>query len=84
MRCQYQMPYLDAHDVEHLEPPCCTAEATHVSCQPFIGTPTCGKHKCRCAKPIGSVARVGEEREGQGQEQREQDEAGDVHPGRMA
>lgn len=52
MRCQFRLAYLDAQDIEHLEPPCCTAEATHVSCQPYVGTPTCAKHACRCATLI--------------------------------
>ena len=30
----------------------CPNEATHRSCVPFINTPTCKDHKCRCAKPL--------------------------------
>lgn len=51
-RCQFRLSYYDDSDVEHLEPMNCTADATHVSCQPYIGTLTCAKHKCRCAKPL--------------------------------
>jgi len=32
--------------------PKCGAPATYISCMPFIDTPTCEKHKCRCAKRI--------------------------------
>ena len=55
MRCEFQLTYMDEQDVEHLEPPNCTAEATCVSCQPFVGTKTCEKHKCRCAKPLPQI-----------------------------
>lgn len=29
--------------------PECGEQATHVSCKPLSGTPTCPAHKCRCA-----------------------------------
>lgn len=51
-RCEYRFVFYGEDNVEHFEPPNCTAEATHISCQPFVGTKTCEKHKCRCAKPI--------------------------------
>ncbi len=54
-RCQYQvLADTDALSGEYFpgEPPNCTNEATHISCQPLIDTPTCEAHKCRCAKRI--------------------------------
>jgi hypothetical protein len=52
VRCEYQFTHYDDNGDDHLEPRCCTAEATYVSCQPFVGTKTCEKHKCRCAEPM--------------------------------
>lgn len=53
MRCEYRLTeYDDNGDELGLEPMSCTADATHLSCIPFVGTKTCEKHKCRCAKPL--------------------------------
>ncbi len=30
----------------------CGKSATHISCVPFVGSPTCEEHKCRCAKVL--------------------------------
>lgn len=43
--------YDDATD-PHPMPESCSEPATHISCTPFMCTPTCAKHKCRCAKPL--------------------------------
>ena len=32
--------------------PDCTEPATHISCTPYGGTPTCAAHKCRCAQAL--------------------------------
>jgi hypothetical protein len=32
--------------------PMCGKPATSVSCVPFLRTPTCDEHKCRCARPL--------------------------------
>lgn len=40
--------------------PKCGAPAMWVSCVPFINTPTCQQHKCRCASRIAPCANCGE------------------------
>ncbi len=35
----------------------CGKPATHISCVPFVGSPTCEEHKCRCARSIDDVGR---------------------------
>jgi len=42
-----------------LAPPECTRPARWVSCVPFMQTPTCDEHKCRCAKPIEATNETG-------------------------
>lgn len=32
--------------------PICGKPASFLSCMPYIRTPTCEEHKCRCAKPL--------------------------------
>jgi len=49
MKCQHRRQ-LDEDGFQEEED--CDKEATHVSCVPFVNTPTCEEHKCRCAKPI--------------------------------
>jgi len=57
MICQYhELDEFDLFDgqVQVGTPADCPNEATHVSCKPFLDTPTCEAHKCRCAKLIGA------------------------------
>lgn len=44
--------------------PVCGKPARWMSCVPFVRTPTCDKHKCRCAKPIQEEKPMGEQTRG--------------------
>jgi hypothetical protein len=37
--------------------PACGKPATHVSCTPYVRTPTCAEHKCRCAKLLANATK---------------------------
>jgi hypothetical protein len=58
-KCRYHIPeYYDpimgvTHPGTEAD---CDQEATHWSCQPYLGTPTCAEHSCRCASPISGTA----------------------------
>lgn len=55
MRCLYHVPeYYDpvTGDTYPGTPADCDQPATHYSCMPYVQTPTCAEHSCRCASPI--------------------------------
>lgn len=49
MKCRHRHQLDEDGFVEEED---CDAEATHISCVPFVGAPTCEEHAYRCSKPI--------------------------------
>lgn len=57
--CQWHEEH-EADDGTITTGPDCGAPAAYRSCVPHVNTPTCARHKCRCAKPIVSDPPVSE------------------------
>src|SRR6478752_888668 len=59
LTCQWHEEH-EADDGTITTGPDCGEPATYRSCIPYMNTPTCAQHKCRCAKPIASDPPVSE------------------------